>query len=51
MRKQAKVAEREGRYKAVRRRNSIINAIGVGVAIIITGLGAAGMLWFAMQYK
>ncbi len=50
-RKQAKIAEREGRYKAVRRRNSIINAAGIFFAILITGLGAAGMFWFAMQYK
>ena len=50
-RREAKKAEREGRYAAIRRQNQIKQIAGLVVAIIITGFGAYGMIWFAMQYK
>jgi len=50
-RRQAKVAEREGKYKAIRRQNQIKQIAGIVIAILITGAGAVGMFYFAMRYK
>ena len=50
-RRQSAKAQREGRYKAVRRANQIKQIAGVVIAILITGAGAVGMFYFAMRYK
>jgi len=50
-RRQAKVSEREGKYKAIRRANEIKQLFGIIIALIITACGAAGMLWFALKMK
>ena len=50
-RRLAKKAEREGKYKAVRRANQIKQIAGIVIAILITGAGAVGMFYFAMRYK
>lgn len=43
--------EREGRYKALQKRNKLLNFAGVLVAVLITGIGAYLMLQFAIKYK
>jgi len=50
-RRLAKKAEREGKYKAVRKANQLKQIAGVVIAILITGAGAVGMFYFAMRYK
>jgi hypothetical protein len=50
-REKAKQREKEGRYLATKRKNQILNVVGVMFAIIITGVGGYFMIWFAMQYK
>ena len=50
-RRQSAKAQREGKYKAVRRANQIKQIAGIVIAILITGAGAVGMLYFAMRYK
>jgi hypothetical protein len=50
-RREAKKAEREGKYQAIRRKNKMINVMGILIAFVLTGVGAYGMIWFAMQYK
>lgn len=50
-RRQSAKAQREGKYKAVRRANQIKQIAGIVIAILITGAGAVGMFYFAMRYK
>jgi len=50
-RRQAKQREKEGRYKAIRRKNQILNVLGITAGILITGGGAAGLIWFALEFK
>jgi len=51
LRQQEKQEKIEGRYKAIKRKNQIMNALGLIVAIFITGVGAYFMIMFAAQYK
>jgi len=50
-REKAKEREREGRYQATKRKNQIINAIGIMFSMAITGGGGYLMYLFAMKYK
>lgn len=50
-RKQAKQKEVEGKYLATKRKNQIINGIGIAISVSITAGGAYLMYIFAMQYK
>lgn len=50
-RKQAQKNQREGRYKAMQRKNKIMEIIGIFLGLIITLGGLAGMIWFAMEFK
>jgi hypothetical protein len=43
--------EREGKYKAIQRYNKIMNIVGIGIAVLITVLGALGMVWFIREYS
>lgn len=43
--------EREGRYRALKRKNQIVNALGIVAGLVITLGGAAGMVWFAIEFK
>lgn len=51
LRRKEKQREVEGRYQATRRRNQLINAIGIICAMLITGVGAYFMIMFAMKYQ
>ena len=51
LRRKEKQREVEGRYQATRRRNQIVNAVGIICAILITGVGAYFMIIFAMKYQ
>ena len=51
LRKEERQREVEGRYQATRRKNQIVNAIGIICAILITGVGAYFMIMFAMRYQ
>ena len=51
LRRKEKQREVQGRYEATRRRNQLVNAIGIICAILITGVGAYFMIMFAMRYQ
>jgi len=51
LRKEERQREVEGRYQATRRKNQIVNAIGIICAILITGVGGYLMIMFAMRYQ
>ena len=50
-RKQAKKREVDGKYLATKRKNQIINGIGIVGSVTITAGGAYLMYIFAMQYQ
>lgn len=50
-REKAKQHEKEGRYQATKRKNQIVNAIGIMFSMAITGGGGYLMYLFAMKYK
>ncbi len=51
IRQQVMKEEREGRYKAMQRRNQINNIIGIFIGVIIMAAGALGLIWFAVEFK
>ena len=51
IRQQVMKEEREGRYKAIQRRNQINNIIGIIVGVVIMAAGALGLVWFAVEFK
>ena len=51
LRQEEKQQKVEGRYKATRRKNQIVNAVGIICAMLITGVGAYFMILFAMRYQ
>jgi len=51
IRQQVMKEEREGRYKAMQRRNQINNIIGIIVGVVIMAAGALGLVWFAVEFK
>ena len=51
IRQQVMKEEREGRYKAIQRRNQINNIIGVFIGGIIMVCGILGLVWFAVEFK
>tara|TARA_X000001382_G_scaffold51517_1_gene35140 strand:- start:5185 stop:5616 length:432 start_codon:yes stop_codon:yes gene_type:complete len=51
LRQQEKQQKIKGRYQATRRKNQIVNAIGIICAMLITGVGAYFMIIFAMRYQ
>ena len=50
-REKAKERERQGRYLATKRKNQIINSLGIMFSMAITGGGGYLMYLFAMKYK
>mgnify|MGYP003309595993 CR=1 FL=1 len=51
LRQQEKQQKIKGRYQATRRKNQIVNAVGIICAMLITGVGAYFMILFAMRYQ
>ena len=51
IRQQVMKEEREGRYKAIQRRNQMNNIIGVFIGGIIMVGGILGLVWFAVEFK
>ena len=51
LRKQERQQEVEGRYQATKRKNQLVNALGIICAMLITGVGAYFMIIFAMRYQ
>ena len=51
IRQQVMKEEREGRYKAMQRRNQINNIIGIFIGGIIMVGGILGLVWFAVEFK
>lgn len=53
--KQMRAAEKEdaiqGRYEEVKRKNQLVNAIGIVCSIIITGGGGYLLFLFALEYR
>jgi len=51
LRKQERQQEVQGRYQATKRKNQLVNALGIICAMLITGVGAYFMIIFAMKYQ
>ena len=51
LRRKEKQREVQGRYQATKRKNQIVNAVGIMCAILITVVGAYFMIMFAMKYQ
>ena len=51
IRQQVMKEEREGRYKAIQRRNQIKSILGAVLGVLIIGAGGAGLVWFAMEFR
>lgn len=47
----AEKSQREGRYKAIKRKNDIIQAVSIGFGIIFFISGAIGLVYFAIRFR